>query len=150
MSDILKQEIIIKKSKLKLIINALISGAIAIGCIYSAFTYWKNNAGQWVVIGVALFGLVGCIYYLNELRNRKIEIIISAEGIELRGDFFYSWPSIESFSTDEDEGDVTLILKIKNQASVRFGITNLELPGEELIELLLSYGQPSGLIYTKH
>ena len=150
MSGILKQEIVLKKSRLKLIINALVTGASAVFCIYSAFEYWKNNVVQWVVIGLGLLALAGCIYYLNELRNRKIEIIISGEGIELRGDFFYSWASIESFSTDEDDGEVTLILKIRNQASVRFKITSLELNDEELIELLLSYGQPAGLTYTKH
>jgi hypothetical protein len=150
MSYILKRDIIIKKSRVKLILNSLITGASAVGCIYAAFTHWKNNIGQWAVAGIGLLALAGCIYHLNELLSRKIEIIISAEGIELRGDFFYSWASIEKFSTEEDDGDVTLVLKIRNQASVRFKITSLELNGEELIELLHSYGQSPGLTYAKH
>jgi hypothetical protein len=150
MSDTLKQEVIIKKSKRKLIVSTVISGLAAVFCIINACTFWADSNGKWLVIICGAVALGTCLFYIKEWRDHKIEMVISMEGVRLRGEGFYTWPSIESLSTDVDEGDVTLILKIRNQASVRFGITSLELDDEELIELLLSYGQPAGLTYSKH
>ena len=149
MSDILKQEVILKKSRRKLIVSAVISGLVAIFCIINACTAWADSDGKWLVIICGVVALGTCIFYIKEWRDHKIEMVISTEGLRLRGEGFYTWPSIESFSTDVDEGDVTLILKIRNQAGVRFGITSLELDSEELIELILSYGQSAGLFYKK-
>ena len=47
------------------------------------------------------------------------------------------------------EGDVTLILYVRNKAAIRFGITSLEMNDEELIEQILAYGQPAGVSYKK-
>jgi hypothetical protein len=112
--------------------------------------FWANKGGQWLVILVGLVALAGCIYYIKEWRDHKIEMVISTEGIRLRGEGFYSWSSIEKISTDVDEGNVTLLLHVRGRAAVHFGITSLEIDDEELIDLILAYGQPAGLFYTKH
>jgi hypothetical protein len=93
--------------------------------------------------------LGACIFYIKEWRDHKIEMIITPEGVQMCGEGFYLWPSIESFTIDVDEGDVTLVLYIRNQASVIFGINSLEIKRKELITLILKYGQSSGLYYKK-
>jgi hypothetical protein len=145
-----KQEIVLRNSRRRLIITAIISGLTAVFCIISAFIYWQNSNGRWLVILVAVVALAACIYYIKEWRYHKIEMVISTEGIRLRGEGFYSWSSIEKVSTDVDEGDVKLILYVRNRAAIHFGITSLEIDDEELIDLILAYGQPAGLFYTKH
>jgi hypothetical protein len=150
MAGTLKQEVILKKSRRRLMVSAIITGSIAVFCVINAFMFWNNKDGQWLVILAGVVALAGCIYYTKEWRDHKIEMILTREGLQMRVKGFYSWSSIEKFSIDIDEGTVTLILYIKNQASVHFEITSLELKRKELIEMLLSYGQPSGLIYTKH
>lgn len=163
MPDILNQEIILKNSKRKLITNIVISGLTAVFCIISAFTAWADSDGEWAVIIIGVVALGGCIFYIKEWRDHKIEMVISREGINLRSKGFYPWSSIEMFSIDIDEGTTTLILydkiqagvhfgiiNIKNQASVHFDITSLEFGREELIEMLLYYGQPAGLTYSKY
>lgn len=130
-------------------VRVVISGLIAIGCIIELFMVWQNKDGQWVVFLCGSASLVACIYYIRELRNREIEIVISAEGIRLRGKDFYTWESIESFSTEVDEDNVALVLHMKDQASVQFDVTILEIKKKELIDLILAYGQPTGLYYKK-
>jgi hypothetical protein len=144
-----KQEIELKKSKRKLIVRVVISGLIAVVCIINEFMIWANKEGLWLVILGGLVALVACVYYIRELANRKIEMMISAEGIRLLGKGFYSWSSIESFSTDVDEDNVALVLHINGKADVQFDVTILEIKKEELIDLVLTYGQHAGLYYRK-
>jgi hypothetical protein len=145
-----KQEIVLRNSRRRLIVSAIVSGLAAVFCILSAFIYWQNKDGQWLVILVAVAPLAGCVYCIKEWRDHKIEMVISTEGIRLRREGFYSWSSIEKISTDVDEGDVKLILYVRDRAPIHFGITSLEIDDEELIDLILAYGQPAGLFYTKH
>jgi hypothetical protein len=81
------------------------------------------------------------------LKGRKIEIKITKEGVELRDKGFYFWSSLGAFSIEEDDGTAVLILTFKEQADVRFCISNLEVKNKELTELMLTYGQPYGLYY---
>lgn len=143
-----KPEIVLKKSKRKLIVRVVVNGLIAVGCIVSEFI-WANEEGSWVVILGGLVAAVACVFYIKELRNRKIEMIISAEGIRLRGEGFYTWSLIESFSLDGDEGIAELLLHVNGQANVKFDITILEIKPKELINLILAYGQHTGLYYRK-
>ena len=144
-----KQEIVLKKSRLKLIVRVVISGLIAVGFIIEGIM-WEDQDAQWMIILGGLVSLIACIYFTKEWLDHKIEMVISTEGVRLRGEGFYSWSSIEKFSTDEDEGNVTLILFVRDQAAVHFGIASLEMKKKELIELIIKYGQPAGLYYTKH
>jgi hypothetical protein len=149
MSDIPKQEIILKKSRRKQIINAVVAASIGLGCIFKSLASW-NKDGQWGIFVFGLVAIVGLLYYLKELRERNIEIVITLEGIRLSGEGFYTWSSIEKFSTHVDEGTTTLILYVREQAAIRFEISDLELEKKELIELILTFGQTAGLTYSKY
>lgn len=150
MSDILKQEIILKKSRRKQIINAVVAVSIGLGCIFNSLASWNNKDGQWGIFVFGLVALVGFLYYLKELRECKVEIVITLEGIRLSGEGFYTWSSIEKFSTHVDDGTTTLILYVREQDAVRFEISDLELEKKELIELILTFGQTAGLTFSKY
>jgi hypothetical protein len=149
MPDIPNQEIILKKSRKKQIINAVVAGAIGLGCIFKSLASW-NRDGQWGIFVLGLVALVGFLYYLKELRESKVEIVITLEGIRLSGEGFYTWSSIEKFSTHVNDGTTTLILYVREQDAIRFEISDLELEKKELIELILTFGQTAGLTYSKY
>lgn len=130
-------------------VNAVIAGLMAVGCFISAFTVWEGKDGQLITVIAGVLPLAGFVYFIKELRDRKIEIVITTAGIRLRGEVFYDWSAIEKFSTDDDEGDVTLIVKVRNKAAIRFDITSLEIKDDELMELILAYGQSAGVSYKK-
>ena len=131
-------------------INAVVAGSIGLGCIFKSLVFWKNEDGQWMTIIFGLVALAGSLYYLKEWREPKIEIVITLEGIRLRGEGFYTWSSIEKFSTHVDDGTTTLILYVREQNAIRFEISNLELEKKDLIELILTFGQTAGLYYSKY
>ena len=122
-----ENEIVLRRSRPQLMVNAVISGLLAVFSFINAFMHREKADGLWLIVLGGVVALVAFIYYTKEWRNHKIEMVISKEGIRLRAEGFYEWSSIESFSTDVDESDVTLMLKIRNQASVRFGIASLEI-----------------------
>ena len=144
-----KEEIVLRKSRRRLMVNAVITGLVAVGCFISAFTVWEGKDGQWFMVIGGVLPLAGFVYFIKELRDRKIEIVIATAGIRLRGEGYYDWSAIEKISTDVDEGDVTLILYVRNKAAIRFGITSLEINDDELIELILAYGQSASVSYKK-
>lgn len=144
-----KEEIVLRKSRRKLIVNTVITGLVAVGCFISAFMFWEGKDEQWFVVVAGVLPLAGFVYFIKELRDHKIEIVITTAGIRLRGEGFCDWSAIEKISTDVDEGDVTLILYVRNKAAIRFDITSLEMDDDELIELILAYGQSAGVSYKK-
>lgn len=69
-----KPEIVLKKSKRKLIVRVMVNGLIAVGCIVSEFI-WANEEGSWVVILGGLVAAVACVFYIKELRSIPVFII---------------------------------------------------------------------------
>src|ERR1044072_8995017 len=94
-----KDEIVLRKSRRQLVINAVVSGFATVFCIIVASMDWKYDIGMWGAILVAILTFAGCVHQINEWRDRKIEIVITTAGIKLRDEGFYAWSAIEKIST---------------------------------------------------
>jgi hypothetical protein len=149
------EPIIIKLSKKQLFIVVLLSGGIM--CAYFIALY-KNplsiyrNPFLTIFLGV-LFSSV-LIYHLVELINRKPEIILYDEGIDIRHKGFYNWKNLRSFKTTERSNrsgyDTFLVLYFKDTSNVKIEITQLEKSREVIVELLLQYASASNFFYIGH
>jgi uncharacterized membrane protein len=149
------ETIIIKQSKKQLFIVLLLGGGI-VGA-YSIALY-KNPLSIYqhpvvtIFLGV-LFSSV-FIYHLVELINRKPEIILSDEGIDIRYKGFYHWKSLRSFKTTERSSksgyDTFLVLYFKDSSNVKIEITQLEKGRKMIVELLLQYVSIGKFFYIGH
>jgi hypothetical protein len=114
----------IRLSRRRLITGAIITGLTGVLSIITCFESWQELGFLGISAGV--LSLAGFIYYIKELKYRKIEIVISPEGISLRGKGHYAWSLIESFSTRELEDGMELVLHMEKNADVDLEITSLE------------------------
>lgn len=150
------EQFVIRQSKKKQFGFALITGLIIlwyfVGPYEKTRSMYDENPNFTIILGVIFFGLF--FYFLNELIKRKAEIILTKDGIELRGKGFFNWEMIESFKTIyyrySDNHEEELILQFKEYADLRFDISHLEKDKDEIAELILKYKGTANIFYVGH
>jgi hypothetical protein len=149
----LQSELVIKKEKWKPVgILLLIAGLIIyyfIGPYENTRILYKNSPVFTTILGIISFiFLFSC---LAEIVNRKAEIILTQEGIGLRGKGFFSWDMIDSFETiyysRSENNDEELILYFKEFSDIKFIIKGLEKNRAEVAGLILKYKGAKELLY---
>jgi len=141
-----ESELIIRKSKWKLVCYALFAGILD---AYVLIELYRKRSTFTIILGI-LFLAVFC-FCLYELIKRKPEIILSKEGIFLRGAGFFTWDIVSSFSTaDEGDDGSKLVLHFNNLPDEKISIEDLEVEKEELIATIINHKGNAKLYYKGH
>jgi len=101
-----------------------------------------------IFLGITIFALF--IYFSIELINRKAEITLTKNGIELRGKGYFDWQFLESFEIVhhyDDANTKNLILHLNGFSDVNFDITYLEKNRNELADLIMKYKGSANVVF---
>jgi hypothetical protein len=147
----MQNEVVIRQDKLKLIMVVVIltlTVAVVIGVLIDQWEIAGYGILLIIFVGAVFLGLL--IYLIKELYERKVEMAISHEGVYLRNGGLYPWSLIESFSTEEDDGMVLLVLHFEKYADETIQVSSLEYDKKDIIDLMLAYKGTSAVYYTGH
>lgn len=146
----LPKELIIKKSRKILLVFFVLSVVLV---FLSVRELSENDNSTFYIILVIVLSMLTC-WFLAELIRRKPEIILTAEGIELREGGFFVWALIDSFSTvyynGSDNYRVDLVLHTKGFGDINFDISKLEKSKERLADLIMIYKGSASLYFEGH
>jgi len=118
---------------------------------YTRITYSESPIFT-LLLGFIFFGVF--FYYLKQFIMRPAEIILSAEGIKLRGKEWNNWNYISSFSTiikKDSENHIDreyLIITLKDSTELKCLLSELDRSREEIIDLIREFNP--GAIFIEH
>ena len=153
-TKLLPDEFLIREDKVKLILTVVIMTVIIVTGIGLLIDGWGSMPISATIFSIFIAALILAfiVYLIKELYQREVQIIISKEGIYLRGLGHYPWSLIESFSTvkDADGGGETLVLHFDEYADEEFEIGHLEFHKQDIVNIMLACKGSTDVYYAGH
>ena len=152
----LEDRVIIRASWLKQFLYVLLLGVVLFVNYVVPDSSAKENFAKRPIFGLLIFFILLSllIYFLFEIVKRRPEIVITAQGLELRNSGYFEWESILSFETIQyrfsESNNEALILHLDGMKEVEHDISILEINRYELVDLLLKYKGSFQVVFDGH